>query len=297
MSTVPPHPPPPPDAAKADWRRWAKTRRAATTGTDASQRVCAALRTWTGYRRARHVLLYLAFGDELDLSPLLDDSDDARSRRPPPDGRPTEDAPRERFPPEPSPPHPPARETSPTGPAPSEASAPDASTDGTSTPGPSSDPSPAGRIAPTPSGAPPPDAPPPGAPPPGGLVAAKRFYVTRTWRAPRRLSLHRLEVERLERHPLGYLHPPADAPETDPGCIDLALVPGLAFDRAGGRLGYGLGYYDRLLPLLPPTTPRVGVALEALVVPVLPQEPRDVPMTALLTERGVRPVDPPPARR
>jgi 5-formyltetrahydrofolate cyclo-ligase len=70
----------------------------------------------------------------------------------------------------------------------------------------------------------------------------------------------------------------------------VALVPGMLFDRTGGRLGHGAGYYDRLLPGLGPTVPRVGVVPTALVVDALPCEAHDVPMTHLATEAGVRPV-------
>ena len=122
--------------------------------------------------------------------------------------------------------------------------------------------------------------------------ALKTIPVTRTWPgAERRLSVHRLERASLERHRYGFLQPPATAPEVDPATVDLVLVPGLAFDVAGGRLGYGLGYYDRLLPRLDPAAPRVGVALRALVVPALPADPRDVAMTHLATESGVAPTE------
>ena len=70
----------------------------------------------------------------------------------------------------------------------------------------------------------------------------------------------------------------------------MALVPGLCFDERGTRLGYGLGYYDRLLPLLRSDALIVGVTADALVVPELPKAPFDVPMTHLVTESGVRQV-------
>jgi 5-formyltetrahydrofolate cyclo-ligase len=118
----------------------------------------------------------------------------------------------------------------------------------------------------------------------------KRFHLTRTWPGSRNLTLHPYDPEALETHPLGYRQPRADAQGTDPAAIDLVLVPGLVFDRRGGRLGYGGGYYDRLLPTLPADTPRVGVTLYALVVPALPSEAYDVAMTHLATERGLRPL-------
>ncbi|MBW6454675.1 MAG: 5-formyltetrahydrofolate cyclo-ligase [Trueperaceae bacterium] len=98
----------------------------------------------------------------------------------------------------------------------------------------------------------------------------------RAWREP------------FERHPFGFLQPPPDAPAVDLEAIDLVLVPGLAFDLHGGRLGHGQGHYDRLLPRLPGRVPRVGVTLDALVVDRLPTAPHDAPMSHLLTPSGMR---------
>ncbi len=86
----------------------------------------------------------------------------------------------------------------------------------------------------------------------------------------------------------GILEPHVDAAEFDPRTVDAVLVPGLAFDLNGNRLGYGAGYYDRLLPKLRPGIPIIGVTRDALVVPELPVEPHDVRMAHLVTESGVR---------
>lgn len=61
------------------------------------------------------------------------------------------------------------------------------------------------------------------------------------------------------------------------------LVPGLAFDRAGRRLGRGAGYYDRFLPRLPPTTLIIGVCFDYQIIDHVPTEAHDVRMHALLT--------------
>jgi 5-formyltetrahydrofolate cyclo-ligase len=119
----------------------------------------------------------------------------------------------------------------------------------------------------------------------------KTVLTTRTDAGARRLTLHRADGP-LERHPLGFLQPPPDAPEVDPRGVDLVLVPGLAFDRRGGRLGYGRALYDGLLPALPPGAPRVAVAVDAWVVERLPLEAHDVPVTHLVTPAGVRAVEP-----
>jgi 5-formyltetrahydrofolate cyclo-ligase len=62
------------------------------------------------------------------------------------------------------------------------------------------------------------------------------------------------------------------------------LVPLLAFDRHGGRLGYGAGYYDRTLPLLSPRF-ALGCAFAAQEVLEVPMEPSDVRLDAVATER------------
>jgi 5-formyltetrahydrofolate cyclo-ligase len=72
-----------------------------------------------------------------------------------------------------------------------------------------------------------------------------------------------------------------------PPAIQVALVPGVAFDWAGGRLGRGRGYYDRLLPALSPTTLRVGVCFHRQVVLAVPRDPWDVVVDWLVTEDGL----------
>ena len=83
----------------------------------------------------------------------------------------------------------------------------------------------------------------------------------------------------------GILEPPSDALTLEPIAVQLALVPGLLFTRSGARLGYGGGFYDRLLPRL--NCPLVGVTRDALIVEAVPQEAWDVPMTQIASESGV----------
>lgn len=81
-------------------------------------------------------------------------------------------------------------------------------------------------------------------------------------------------------------HPDVDAPERMP---DLLLVPLLAFDRRGGRLGYGGGYYDRSLAELRAgrLVRAVGVAYSAQEVGRVPTVPTDAPLDFVATEAGV----------
>lgn len=66
---------------------------------------------------------------------------------------------------------------------------------------------------------------------------------------------------------------------------DLLLVPLLAFDATGTRLGYGGGFYDRTLALL--SAPAIGIAYAGQEVAVLPHETHDARLVAVLTERGL----------
>lgn len=126
----------------------------------------------------------------------------------------------------------------------------------------------------------------PGEPSLDALAGEFELLTTRAiWRPEPRLSVHAWDsAARLSK--LGILEPPPGTPELAPELIEAVLVPGLAFDEAGGRLGYGGGFYDRLLPLL--SVPKIGVVYEGLVLSSLPIEAHDARMDFLATEAGVR---------
>ncbi|MEM6473335.1 MAG: 5-formyltetrahydrofolate cyclo-ligase [Planctomycetota bacterium] len=66
--------------------------------------------------------------------------------------------------------------------------------------------------------------------------------------------------------------------------IDVALIPGVAFDSRGGRIGYGKGYYDRLLRNTPSRMLRVGIAFECQIVTQIDLQAHDVRMHRIVTE-------------
>jgi 5-formyltetrahydrofolate cyclo-ligase len=82
---------------------------------------------------------------------------------------------------------------------------------------------------------------------------------------------------------LGFFAPPASAPEAT--ALDVVVVPGLAFDDRGYRLGYGAGYYDRTLPRYCPPAVPIGVAYDFQLATELPSTDRDVPVVCVVTDR------------
>jgi 5-formyltetrahydrofolate cyclo-ligase len=69
--------------------------------------------------------------------------------------------------------------------------------------------------------------------------------------------------------------------------IDLVIVPGIAFDEEGSRIGYGGGFYDRFMQLLSPNVPLLSIAFELQVVPKIPSESHDLPVDKIITEKRI----------
>ncbi len=79
---------------------------------------------------------------------------------------------------------------------------------------------------------------------------------------------------------------PGTGTAVEPQEVDLVVVPGLAFDRRGYRLGYGGGHYDRYLARMGPGALRVGVAFSLQVVDRIPEEPGDERVDVIVTDEG-----------
>lgn len=107
------------------------------------------------------------------------------------------------------------------------------------------------------------------------------------------LGLFRLEaMQDLEIGTFGILEPLGrlrNLPDrrVDVRKLDLILVPGVAFDRHGGRLGHGKGYYDKLLRNARPDTPLIALAFECQLFPKIPTEEHDVFMDRVITENRI----------
>lgn len=82
---------------------------------------------------------------------------------------------------------------------------------------------------------------------------------------------------------LNILEPRHTNPRVDPIEIDWVLVPGVAYDDCGFRIGRGAGHYDRLLPTLRPGVPRWSLAFDAQWVEAVPAEPHDQPLDGIVS--------------
>jgi len=116
----------------------------------------------------------------------------------------------------------------------------------------------------------------------GGLL--NRLPVVQ-WVVPRvqgkELVLHRYDPVRLVRHHFGMLEPAADLPVVAVAQVDVVLVPGVAFDRHGGRLGFGGGFYDRFLARC--SALRMGVTYDLCLADRLPMGSYDLYMDWVCT--------------
>jgi len=119
------------------------------------------------------------------------------------------------------------------------------------------------------------------------LSKSKRVVVPVMELRTKELSLCEVRdpVTELSPGPFGVLEPkPSVRRPVSLKAVDLVLVPGLAFDRSGNRLGRGEGYFDRFLSRLPKTVPTVGLAFRFQLLNHLPVDSHDHAVTTVLTE-------------
>ena len=99
------------------------------------------------------------------------------------------------------------------------------------------------------------------------------------------MAFHPYDPDNLILHPFGMAEPSPDLPQVSPNEIQLVLVPGLAFDHSGWRLGYGGGYFDRFLKDFSGVS--VGVVYRALLLDAIPHGEYDISVDWLVTEDGL----------
>jgi 5-formyltetrahydrofolate cyclo-ligase len=120
----------------------------------------------------------------------------------------------------------------------------------------------------------------------GSLELGKRLYLPKITKDKNQFYFYNVQdFKKLTKGPFGILEPSGNKP-ADWEEIDLVLVPGLAFDMTGNRLGFGKGYYDRVLPLLKKSTLTIGLGYSFQIVEKIPTESHDVPLKAVLSEKG-----------
>jgi 5-formyltetrahydrofolate cyclo-ligase len=86
---------------------------------------------------------------------------------------------------------------------------------------------------------------------------------------------------------MGIPEPPFQERRMSINDADIVIIPGAGFDASGNRIGYGGGYYDRLLSGLKKQTPVIAPAYEEQVVDSIPSEPHDIRVQMIVTDRRV----------
>jgi 5-formyltetrahydrofolate cyclo-ligase len=122
----------------------------------------------------------------------------------------------------------------------------------------------------------------------GALKEGLKVVLPRVDERRRLLSLH--QIHELKELTSGYMGIPEPRPEinlVNPDGIDLIVVPGVAFDPKKSRLGYGGGYYDRLLKHKGKNVPAIGLAFEEQLVDKIRTEDFDVAMDLVVTDLRV----------
>lgn len=117
----------------------------------------------------------------------------------------------------------------------------------------------------------------------------QEIWLPLTIPSERRLVPYRYDgPQMLKQGTYGIWEPDPDVAEAaDLSKLDAVLVPGVVFDRHGGRVGYGGGYYDRFLAGLSRKPYLVGICFSMQVVEQVPIEQHDIPLDALVTEKGL----------
>ena len=92
-----------------------------------------------------------------------------------------------------------------------------------------------------------------------------------------------------EKGVFGLMEPKLSLPKVEIDEIDLFLVPGVAFTRSGGRLGYGGGYYDETLKYKKPVSLAFGICFDIQLTESIPSEEWDIKMDFIITEYAINP--------
>lgn len=121
------------------------------------------------------------------------------------------------------------------------------------------------------------------------VQTGKKLAIPKTVSSSRELVLYQFETwEQLIPGVFGIMEPdPGRSTVVNPIDIDLILMPGVAFDRHGGRLGYGGGFYDRFLAGLPQSPPLIAPCFTEQVIERVPTEDHDIQVDMLITDQEI----------
>lgn len=117
-------------------------------------------------------------------------------------------------------------------------------------------------------------------------LGKKKIIVPKSHTKFNTLTLH--EIKSFDDTAKGHysiLEPMPHTEIVDPKEVDLAIIPGVAFDKKGHRIGYGKAYYDGLTAYL--TCPKIGLAYEVQIVDNIPAQKHDIPVDGIVTEEAV----------
>lgn len=118
----------------------------------------------------------------------------------------------------------------------------------------------------------------------------KKIYVPRTEFKTRLMDAVEIKsLDNLVKSEYGILEPSVKEPHIDPNELDLIVVPGVAFDRDGGRMGYGAGFYDRYFKKISNDNikriVKLALAYDFQVLEEVPMNAQDIPVSYIITEK------------
>ena len=122
------------------------------------------------------------------------------------------------------------------------------------------------------------------------LIDNKRVYVPRTEFKTRLMDAVEIaSLDNLIESEYGILEPAMEEPHIEPDELDLIVVPGVAFDRNGGRMGYGAGFYDRYFKRISKDRmekiKKLALAYDFQILEKIPMDEQDVPVNYIITEK------------
>ena len=117
------------------------------------------------------------------------------------------------------------------------------------------------------------------------LLKNKKVYLPKTEPGKKLMMFRQVRslAKDLIKGPYGIMEPKLSCPKRPVARMDLIIVPGVAFDRQGGRLGRGVGYYDRLLKQAKKVV-KIGLCFREQMVKKVPMKAHDVKMDKVITD-------------